>query len=660
MLSWLRPFKRKRAKRKAIEILAEANNEVSKIIKDAKDNSEIILQNATNQGQGILESMKCEALSIKIDSAKNDEKHTYKAKNNAKLLEQKIISSRELLKLMNSQRDILQKECSKTTIILNKLIERLGMYKSLDSLSQQKEIVKKEENDSRKNIKDMESRCRRYETKFGVFKKIEDIERERVKRVINIDKEISKKGGDADREISKKKDYADGEISKKKEDADGEISKKKEDADREILKKRGVVDREISKKRGDVDREISKRTRDFDKIMIMKRCELNSMSSKLGAYNTLNDILIKVNKVKNEKVIQEDIIREIERTRAQYEKDIGIYKTMSDLQKNINRLKDKLNNLNDSITVAKNRSDTQSIFSSKFENDVKVNLHSLLCSNEVVWQYEDNGFHNYLDGDSKKIEGAYGTYKRSIILETNNFKYNIDLIELKQENMKTDKIRKIKRSLVPTYNNSTSTVREAYGMALTSFKHNVPQFLGTEKDDLKSGKIDMIEYKLELNSEIGQLITYIFKHYKLTVNQLYRVYNPQLHETYETFTRKIDGEMLFVHGSNPGNMPSIGSHGLKQVYAAAGNYGKGIYFTDEVIYSTSTSYGPPDDNGFHHLLLCRVATGKIYQASKIMTELRVAPKGYNSVKGKSGSTDVWTVYNDAQIDIVGVVYCKKM
>jgi len=71
---------------------------------------------------------------------------------------------------------------------------------------------------------------------------------------------------------------------------------------------------------------------------------------------------------------------------------------------------------------------------------------------KAVWQYYDNGWHNYEDGASAIVEGVYQEYLLNTTIDvrpvkSGNFQYSVDFTALQQKNTETNTVRNIRRHL---------------------------------------------------------------------------------------------------------------------------------------------------------------------------------------------------------------------
>ena len=154
-------------------------------------------------------------------------------------------------------------------------------------------------------------------------------------------------------------------------------------------------------------------------------------------------------------------------------------------------------------------------------------------------------------------------------------------------------------------------------------------------------------------------------HFKLKVSDVFEVKNMTDYDNFNPY--KVSTMELF-HGSRNCNMLGIMQSGLKVKPSTAVHtgsmFGAGIYFANQSSKSANYCWGfghsqQSFDTNF--LLICEVATGKIKEYTDAQYHLTAAPRGYNSVMGKAGSSllhDEYIVYNANQTRIKYIAEIK--
>jgi hypothetical protein len=103
-------------------------------------------------------------------------------------------------------------------------------------------------------------------------------------------------------------------------------------------------------------------------------------------------------------------------------------------------------------------------------------------------------------------------------------------------------------------------------------------------------------------------------------------------------------EELLWHGSkvNPRKIWNS-NDGFLTNYAASGMWGRAIYFAQNASYSLSYAFS--HGNSAKGMFLARVLLGNCMDTgANNDSSLVVPPEGYNSVKGRTGGSDVYMVY----------------
>ncbi len=155
-------------------------------------------------------------------------------------------------------------------------------------------------------------------------------------------------------------------------------------------------------------------------------------------------------------------------------------------------------------------------------------------------------------------------------------------------------------------------------------------------------------------------------HFNIKTLDVFTVKNMVGHDQFNPF--KVSTRELF-HGSRNCNMLGIMQHGLKIKPSAAihtgSMFGEGIYFADQSSKSANYcwGFGSSDQSlDTNFLLVCEVATGKIKEFTDPQYCLKSAPRGFNSVMGKRGSSllhDEFIVYRENQAQITHIVEFQR-
>ena len=106
------------------------------------------------------------------------------------------------------------------------------------------------------------------------------------------------------------------------------------------------------------------------------------------------------------------------------------------------------------------------------------------------------------------------------------------------------------------------------------------------------------------------------------------------------------------HGTRQNDPKLIydGEVGFDMTYSAAGMWGRALYFAKNASYSKDYSFVHPDNQ--RTMFLAEVLLGDYAKLGKNKSLLRPPPKPdgtpYDSVKGQTGNSDVYMVYNNCK------------
>jgi hypothetical protein len=281
----------------------------------------------------------------------------------------------------------------------------------------------------------------------------------------------------------------------------------------------------------------------------------------------------------------------------------------------------------------------------------------------ITWTFIDKGIpkdcqhHDMIEKMYNKYKRLNKIYKFNIVIREKIYSVNFKRMYLKERDKRKIFFLKRKVYTYPLHRvMKPDIVKE---MALEWFKLNPISPTKQEIKQLRDRKIVHICRQQDEDTIIFEMMKDWFSNAGLNVYKVNSIVTPHLHESYMMHNRRIDKEELLIHGTKTSNLQSIFKHGLKQVYSKQGLLGQGMYFTDNPKYSIDGKYYSKDVNYFR-LLLFRVATGKSYNTSICMTDINLAPDGYDSVTMFVGQTKIWCVYNEQQIELVGEVWCGPL
>jgi hypothetical protein len=107
-------------------------------------------------------------------------------------------------------------------------------------------------------------------------------------------------------------------------------------------------------------------------------------------------------------------------------------------------------------------------------------------------------------------------------------------------------------------------------------------------------------------SEFEKLIDqFDIRKYVKMVTFIEEVINPELRKRYDEC--QLDNERIFFHGTNPTQMNSIEQTGLRKEFNTVSAYGKGNYFSPDIM--TSYQY-MKFLHGYSNIYVCTVKLGK--------------------------------------------------
>ncbi len=150
------------------------------------------------------------------------------------------------------------------------------------------------------------------------------------------------------------------------------------------------------------------------------------------------------------------------------------------------------------------------------------------------------------------------------------------------------------------------------------------------------------------------------------IQEVHKINNP----TQESFWNTEKAEMEAALGGPPtvmslfhcpkGNIDNILNNSLDVTNAKKGFFGKGIYFSDELIYCNFYSEFKGNPDARRVMLKCSVIMGKthVFSITEYNTDLIAAPAGYNSIKGQIRLYPEYVVYRNYQVLITHVIFYK--
>lgn len=155
-------------------------------------------------------------------------------------------------------------------------------------------------------------------------------------------------------------------------------------------------------------------------------------------------------------------------------------------------------------------------------------------------------------------------------------------------------------------------------------------------------------------------------HFGININEVYEVVDMKGFDNFNPFNVST---MELFHGSRNQNILGILQDGLKikpkSAIHTGSMFGAGIYMAD--CSSKSANYcfgygGGSNISNENFLFLCDVATGKIKEYYDAQPNLTKAPRGYNSVMGKKGSSLVhneYIVFNENQVKLRYIIEFER-
>lgn len=402
---------------------------------------------------------------------------------------------------------------------------------------------------------------------------------------------------------------------------------------------------------------------------LQKRKELfekDSLEDRILLCSSIEELTLRKERLQSD-VKDLNELKELKSSLDVLREEVGVYKDV-DLQ----RKKTPSTEIdNTSISVFKRVA--------KPNRDIESEIKSILSpSTQIIWYYESVrcrcekqicAIQNFSPCvDSVVFERAYNI-SEPYLVKIGGHKYRVDMsdrLKMVQINMKTKVDRLLKRVIHNTSIDPSVPVSTLQDIALEWFIQNPVHINTLDKKKFNDRIMTFKVQPLDVESNIGSLIQCWFGRSGLTVYKIEQLFTPHLYDTYKAYTRRIKGNMLLIHGTDPKNIMSIAEHGLKPIYSKLGLLGRGLYFTNDAKYCAHPSYTPVDKDGFQKILLCRVATGDSHIATEIEKNI-IAPNGKDSVIAKTDGrsitlkgTDIWAVYEREQVIIEAIIYCKTI
>ncbi len=255
----------------------------------------------------------------------------------------------------------------------------------------------------------------------------------------------------------------------------------------------------------------------------------------------------------------------------------------------------------------------------------------------VQWTFDnDKGFCSYSPTASHTIEEAYQARSAQLTLTTGGHQYVVDLSNMTQTNTATNRVRKIQRS-----SQAASAV--------------LPAASGCTLEKLPSSSVEYLSVKAEFDKTMaGKYTTLVV--IKLTNSMLIGYFTQK-----ESFIQNLHGTakpivMSLFHGTRDTNPSAIYNgyyEGFDMQYARDGYWGKGMYFAANANYSHDYAHA---EGGMSHIFMAKVIVGNAFdygvKTNKSLKHPPLLPgdpvKRYDSVKGRTGGSDVYIIYDGAQ------------
>ncbi len=293
----------------------------------------------------------------------------------------------------------------------------------------------------------------------------------------------------------------------------------------------------------------------------------------------------------------------------------------------------------------------QTKVSTKYKRDLRRTVVSAAAAPATTvatfaqWSVQtDSGSSDYSSTDSQAIEIAHKAGSGPITLNANGYTYVIDVSNMTQTNTSTKKVRKIQRNLVSStliMVPITPVLSTAPGCTLTKLTSTSPKHIKVKAQFEKTmnGKYTTFEVT-ELDNKT---LKGLFKSRRDYIQNLSGGTKPKVMELF--------------HGTSSAS-PALIYNGFyegfdTQYSADSGYWGRGVYFAVNASYSDSYTH---KNNGMKEMLVAKVVVGnfKDYgttQDSSLKHPPKVpgeAVKRYDSVKGNTGGSDVYMIYNGNQ------------
>jgi hypothetical protein len=115
------------------------------------------------------------------------------------------------------------------------------------------------------------------------------------------------------------------------------------------------------------------------------------------------------------------------------------------------------------------------------------------------------------------------------------------------------------------------------------------------------------------------------------------VINPELRKRYNKCS--LENEQVFFHGTNPKHMNSIEQMGLRKEFNIVSAYGKGNYFTSDIMISYQYL---KFIHGYSNIYVCAVKLGKF------------------GINHSGNNTYIYKTFEDNQSHILYKIYIVKM
>mmetsp|Transcript_30234 Transcript_30234/g.26687 ORF Transcript_30234/g.26687 Transcript_30234/m.26687 type:complete len:460 (-) Transcript_30234:416-1795(-) len=172
--------------------------------------------------------------------------------------------------------------------------------------------------------------------------------------------------------------------------------------------------------------------------------------------------------------------------------------------------------------------------------------------------------------------------------------------------------------------------------------------LNTDSDNYQTVKYQFLDSSKYKMCDIERLCIYKIQHKHRY--DAYRTKKKQILKSLSNNKNKLN-ELYLYHGTDLESIIKILHQGFLRQFASKTVYGKGSYFARDASYSCSTQYSSPDNDGFQHILLCRVICGEWILGSSSMKLPPTKPNSYTPYEttvNNETKPSVFVTYKDDQ------------